>query len=70
MPRMPVTKYPQLDASMKGTVILGPCPGCYSWTVEYRTDQPGLQELAWTIEAMLQEHLAECPGLQEIVNAP
>lgn len=54
-----------------GWTILGPCPGCETWTVEY--DYPTMtgfgtrEEFVAAVEHVLQEHLAECRGLQEIV---
>lgn len=70
MPRMPITRKP--EPGMASTVILGPCPGCYSWTIEYDlaiVHRDGIN-LPETVEALLQEHLLECSGMQEIVNAP
>lgn len=54
-----------------GWIILGPCPGCELWTVEY--DYPTMvsygshEEFSVMVEQLLADHLAECPGLQEIV---
>jgi hypothetical protein len=65
MPRMQITK----DRSA-GT-ILGPCPGCEMWTIQYDPDVmgewPTHDAFAAVIEDLLGEHLDECRGLQEIV---
>jgi hypothetical protein len=51
-------------------VVLGPCPGCFCWTLEYRDFQfDSIVELHETVEHCLQDHLDECPGLQEIVRS-
>jgi len=69
MPRMPVTKRLPEDPQM---VVLGPCPGCYAWTIEYNLDVVHRErvELSETVEALLQEHLLECAGMREIVESP
>lgn len=53
-------------------VVLGPCPGCWLWTVEYPREvatQYLPQEWNDEVERLLQEHLAECAGLREIVES-
>jgi hypothetical protein len=70
MPKMPITKSP--EPSLRHTVILGPCPGCYAWTLQYDMSRilvDGI-DLVTEVEQALQEHLAECAGLQEIVESP
>lgn len=62
MGRMPIEQVGQ-------TVVLGPCPGCSCWQVEYNTSLfTSIVELHETVEGTLQDHLDECPGLQEIVR--
>lgn len=65
MPRMQITK--DRDAG----VILGPCPGCEMWTVQYDISTVQSYEsavaFADVIEDLLGEHLDECWGLQEII---
>lgn len=56
--------------------VIGPCPGCSIWTLEYEHTLIGMDS-AWqsvqdfrdAIEGVLEEHLDECSGLQEIVAA-
>lgn len=69
MPRMPVTRSP--EEWMRNTVILGPCPGCYIWTIEYHTKEIAVSgiDLHYAVESLLQEHLQECPGMREIVES-
>lgn len=66
-------------------VVLGPCPGCDSWQVDYTDEvarefaklQPGpdlglevdMAEWYLAIEGVLEEHAAECPHLQDLINA-
>lgn len=70
--------------------VLGPCPGCVNWTLEYAEDveqqwsavnlwRPGDDPMIpvvaladrseWhaVVEAILRDHLDECPGLREIM---
>ena len=61
-----------------GFVILGPCPGCQLWQLEY-DDQAalsyamitstGIDLSAWheAVESALQEHLDECLHLQRLL---
>lgn len=75
MPKMGIHKDP--EDYLAGQTILGPCPGCDLWTVQFaRGDFASVdfiravkleRELNDTIEMLLEEHLAECSGLQEIV---
>ena len=64
MPRMQITKD-------RVGVVLGPCPGCEMWTVQYDHTVPSQwqshAEFADVIEGLLWDHLAACRGLQEIV---
>lgn len=59
--------------------VLGPCPGCDDWQLDYAdtvVDQyakvtmtgSDLSEFFALIEAILQEHLAECPHLRDLVE--
>lgn len=65
MPRMQITKDRQAG------VILGPCPGCEMWTVQYdRTVEMSYdtaRDFADAIEEILADHLDECRGLQELI---
>lgn len=56
--------------------ILGPCPGCWNWTLDYSyalaetyADSQGNLE-AWyeLLEAALREHYNECPALRDAVG--
>ena len=53
----------------EGIVVLGPCPGCFIWTLEYAYDDHPTEGLLTAVERCLEEHLEECPGLQEIVRS-
>lgn len=76
------------------TVVLGPCPGCESWQLDYTYEAaaefavPVFEDLhefgsaepvgsvaSWdsrafheVVEDLLQEHLAECPHLQLLLE--
>lgn len=80
------------------TTILGPCPGCDAWQLDYtqrvatsyanwtveRTEiyfpgdnhptrfeqmpQPDIAPFYAVIERALEEHMAECPHLRDLVN--
>ena len=69
MPRMQITKV--VHDSGKSGVILGPCPGCEMWTVQYDRDVEmsfgSAAAFAEVIEEILADHLDECRGLQEII---
>jgi hypothetical protein len=57
---------------LKNQVILGPCPGCFAWTLQYDKFQilevfDSVQDFHDYVEDLLQKHLAECSGLREIV---
>lgn len=66
MPRMPIHREPW----HQDFIVLGPCPGCYLWTLEYQRFLLPPEELIEIVEDALQDHLEECPGLQEIVDSP
>jgi hypothetical protein len=87
MPEMPQRVRHDSDEPV---VILGPCPGCDAWQLDYsysaaqtycvlRRDEP--DEFSWSshlrvdsapfyavVEEILQEHLAECPHLQDLLE--
>lgn len=66
MPRMK-THYDRIN----GFVVLGPCPGCDIWTLQYDTSLANtysLPEFSALIEELLLGHLQECSGLREIVD--
>lgn len=52
-------------------VILGPCPGCdnwqiqYTWNVCFDFERPDFERM---VEACLQDHYHECPPLQALVS--
>lgn len=47
-----------------GSVVLGPCPGCNAWQLEY-----GILTDPWTVEEALWEHARdECPRLLEALQ--
>ena len=63
-------------------VVLGPCPGCDSWQLDYTyeamdeflTPIPDLATNSYTLrpfraalEEILAEHLAECPHLKDLL---
>ena len=60
------------------TVVIGPCPGCTLWTLEYDRatfdslggddERGGAVELTEAVESALQDHLAECWGLQQLLS--
>lgn len=53
--------------------IVGPCPGCQSWQLEF-ADGPGvpLEEITPppVAEAILREHAMECLPLYEMIPKP
>lgn len=55
----------------RGFTVLGPCPGCESWTLEYPRDVmmewPTYDAWVDAVEGILQEHMTECSGLREIM---
>lgn len=68
MPIMPTFRDDDRDR-----IVLGPCPGCDLWTIEYRMGQIGPEgltpeELNDVIEGALREHLETCLGLQEVLD--
>ena len=44
--------------------ILGPCPGCDGWQVEYPADVTPAE-----LEAVCREHAVECEGLLQLAIA-
>lgn len=56
---------PRMQITHEGPrVIIGPCPGCEMWTLEWlETERPFDTE----VELILSDHLDLCTGLQEIV---
>lgn len=64
------------------TVVLGPCPGCDDWQVDYTDEvrdsysRPTIEnpttftvgDFHQVIEDVLQEHLNECPHLRDLVE--
>lgn len=66
MPKMDVHRDP--EDFLAGQTIIGPCPGCYLWTLQFGTFEFPPAELSEIVEALLQEHLSECSGLREIVD--
>lgn len=69
------------------TVVLGPCPGCDEWQLDYTDEvanqyakvfhpprpdlgiQVDMSEWHDLLEFILEEHAAECPHLQDLINA-
>ena len=54
-------------------VVLGLCPGCQNWQVDYQPRSPDLEllsmeELYAVVEGVLAEHLAECPHLRQLIG--
>jgi hypothetical protein len=42
-----------------GDVVMGPCPGCGVWTVQFNPHEiPAIE-----VEQVISEHAMECPGL-------
>jgi len=57
----------RMHESEHDVVVLGPCPGCESWQLDYSSDVAealGVVDLHDVVEHALQEHLAECVHLQ------
>lgn len=64
MPRMPAQRLPATDL-----VILGPCPGCSVWTLEYDSEvRASYDDFELAVESLLQDHLDACPGLRELLS--
>lgn len=50
-------------------VVLGPCPGCLNWQLDYApTDFTSYEDCCDVIETALAEHLDECPHLQQALG--
>jgi hypothetical protein len=63
----------QIQPGPNDRFILGPCPGCDLWTLEYGRQEVidifgTVEQFHAFVEGLLAEHLAECLGLQEIIN--
>ena len=56
---------------LPGGFVLGPCPGCWLWTVEYHAEDliwwtP--QEFPGVLEDLIRNHaLEDCSGLRGII---
>lgn len=54
-------------------VLIGPCPGCQSWQLDYTDDVLADYAEYWLVtpaellEDLLREHAAECPHLRELL---
>lgn len=53
---------PRLSSDVVG-VVIGPCPGCKNWTLEYDAEENVL-----VVEAMVRDHAAECRPLVAIAD--
>lgn len=52
-------------------VVLGPCPGCLNWQLDYTNAVAGalgLDRFHEAVEQILQDHLAECPHLRLLLR--
>lgn len=61
----------EVDQGDERVVILGPCPGCHSWQLDYtRSLCFGFEHPEWLtlIEGCLQDHHDECAGLRKILS--
>ena len=62
-------------------VVLGPCPGCDNWQLDYtyevmdefleptnhQSNSLTLRSFRAALEGILEEHLAECPHLKDLL---
>lgn len=68
--RFPITR--RIEGLPRTRLVLGPCPGCQLWTVEYDLGNVwsnwGPEEFEAVVENLLREHADECPGLREIIE--
>lgn len=52
-------------------VVLGPCPGCESWQLDYTDAAAGTfhtgEAFYAVIEDLLGDHLEECPHLRQLL---
>lgn len=71
MPRFPINR--RIEGLPRTRVILGPCPGCDLWTVDYDIGQVFAvwepDEFQFVVEGLLRGHAKECSGLREIIEA-
>lgn len=58
-----------------GTVVLGPCPGCQAWQVDYNLTDEMMAEYAFSaadfnqaVETILVDHLVQCEHLQRAIG--
>ena len=67
----------RMDVQEHGeTVIIGPCPGCQAWQVDYDLTLPEMVDYAFdfaafneAVEFILVGHLVECVHLQAAIGA-
>jgi len=60
----------RLQPGSESDVVLGPCPGCESWQLDYSKDVVsalGVASFYEAVEGILQDHLVECPHLQQLL---
>lgn len=71
MPKFPIHR--RTEGLPRTRILLGPCPGCELWTVEYDLSNVWSNwkpdEFEAVIEGLLKEHVDQCSGLREIVDA-
>lgn len=64
----------QISMVLRDLVLLGPCPGCFSWQLEYSHGEMSqlytVDEFEVVVEDILHAHMDECSGLKEIVDTP
>jgi hypothetical protein len=66
----------RLDVEEHGsTVVLGPCPGCQAWQLDYDLSTPLMADYAFdpqalqeAVESILVGHLVECVHLQRAIG--
>ena len=74
MDRLPVYVYDHEFAD----VVLGPCPGCWNWQLDYTYEAAGTyfgdkravdtSGFHLVVEGVLAEHLDECPELRDLIE--
>lgn len=71
MPRFPINR--RIEGLPRTRIVLGPCPGCDLWTVEYDIGEVFAawepHEFSMVVEQILRDHAGDCSGLQEIIKA-